>query len=509
MSNLGLLKKKYKPVEEEPALFQLWQEDELYAFKTDATKPIFTIDTPPPYTNASWHLGGAIHYNQIDMIARTMRMKGYNVLFPMGLDRNGLPIEIQTEKEHKIRMHNTSREKFLQLCKDLLDKYGDQILTLTHKLGLSCNSFDWNAVYKTDQEQYRAETQTTFLQMWHKGLIYEDDRPNNWDPFLQTTVADAEIEYREGQHTLYDIEFEIIGSDEEKQEPLIIATTRPELIPAIGTIIYHPKDTRYQHLEGKIARVPIWDIEVLIQAHPQAEPNFGSGIMMICSFGDIVDVRLFRELGLKPIYVINPDGTMASTAGPKFQGLKIKKAREAIIEELLILNKIKEQKTILHRYPVNERSKAPIEFIGMPEYYLKQEEYVDQLKQYAEGMLFHPPGAKQILLDWLNRISMDWPITRRRYYGTEVPLWYCTNCDYIHAPESGPYYQPWKNSPPITACPDCGHTTFRGDDRIFDTWMDSSISAYYIQKYPHNKQHPEKLGNPEVETLTVADLCWN
>ena len=207
MKTPSKLGKKYNPLIEEKKLFTQWQDEKLYHFNEQSGKEFFIIDTPPPYTNASWHIGGAIHYSQIDMIARTMRMKGYEVLFPMGLDRNGLPIEIQTEKEFNTTIQEMSREKFLEQCKSLLDKYGSQILTLTKQLGLSCNSFDWEQIYKTDEPQYRAFTQATFIELFNKGLIYEDDRPANWDPILQTTIADAEIEYKEQRHILYNIQF--------------------------------------------------------------------------------------------------------------------------------------------------------------------------------------------------------------------------------------------------------------------------------------------------------------
>ena len=140
---------RYKALEREGEMFIKWQEEKSYQFKDDG-RPIFSIDTPPPYTNAPWHLGGAIHYSQIDMIARTMRMKGFNVLFPMGLDRNGLPVEVQAEKENKISMHQVPREDFLQMCKNLLDNYGAQVLEICHSLGFSNNSFEWDQIYKTD-----------------------------------------------------------------------------------------------------------------------------------------------------------------------------------------------------------------------------------------------------------------------------------------------------------------------------------------------------------------------
>ncbi len=476
--------KKYNFKERESEIFQKWQDEQLYNFNPDNISDqnaLFTIDTPPPYTNASWHMGGAIHYSQIDMIARIMRMKGKTVNFPMGLDRNGLPIEIAAEKEFKVNMHEIPRQEFLDLCQNILDKFGGQILDLAYKLGLSCNSFIWDKVYKTDHPQYRALTQATFIDMWNKGLIYEDARPNNWDPKLQTTVADAEIEYVEGQHELYEIQFTV----KETGKKMSFATTRPELIPAIRLIVYHPDDKRYSDLENKTAQIPLWDIEVKIRPHPMADPEFGTGIVQICSYGDIQDVRVLREFQIDPVYAINIDGKLTSNTG-KYAGMTVKEGRKAIVKDLKEIGAIIETKTIPYRFPISERSKAPIEFIGMPEYYLKQEKFVETLRQYAEKLQFHPPHMRQIWLDWLDRISMDWPISRRRFYGTEVPVWHCKSCGHSMVPEPGKYYQPWKEDPPFEKCEKCGASDFEGDTRTFDTWMDSSISALYVTKYPNN-----------------------
>lgn len=485
MSKLDL--GKYNAKTNEKEIFDLWQKERIYAFDpTRKGKTLFSIDTPPPYTNASWHLGSTVHYLSIDMIARMQRMKGFNVHFPMGLDRNGLPIEIATEKKFKVNMHKIPREEFLELCKKTLDEAGAKVLDLCYKIGMSCNSFEWDKVYKTDYPEYRAITQATFIEMWKRGLVLEDDRPNNWDHKLQTTIADAEIEYKEGTHELHDIEFEI----PETGEKSMFATTRPELIPAIRVIVYHPDDKRYQHLEGKTAKVPLWNIEVPIRAHPAADPEFGTGMMQVCSYGDITDVRILREFGIGPVYAINTYGKLTEATG-KYKDMNIKKGREAIVADLKEIGAIKASKEVPHRYPTSERSGATVEFIGMNEYYLTQEAVVDKLREYSDILDFHPEFSRQIWKDWLDRISMDWPISRRRFYGTEVPVWYCKKCNHAQVPEPGPYYQPWKEDPPFEKCEECGNNAFKGDSRTFDTWMDSSISPLYISKYPNNVEDLE------------------
>jgi len=496
-----LANKRYDPLKDEQKIFELWQEEKTYAFNKNSGKPIYSIDTPPPYANASWHMGGAIHYSGIDMIARYKRMSGYELLFPMCLDRNGLPIEVQTEREFKISMHDIPREEFLAKCKIILDRVGDEILNVCRLLGFSNYSFEWDDIYKTDHPQYRALTQSTFIQLFRDGLIYEDDRPNNYCTRCKTTIADNEIDYKSGSHILYNVKFKV----KETGDDLIIATTRPELIPAIGVVIYNPNDDRYKHLEGKTAITPYFNIEVPIRSHHYAKMDFGTGILMVCAYGDVGDVQIFRELHLTPRTVINSDGRMNDTI-PEFEGMTVKEARKAIAHKLEEKGYILDQNEVPHNFPTCSRCGNAVEFLAMPEYYLKQTQYIDVLRDFADKLTFYPPFMKQIWLDWLDRVSIDWPISRRRYYGTEVPIWYCKSCGKPCLPEPGPYYQPWKNDPPFTKCEHCGKSEgFIGDTRTFDTWMDSSISEIYIQKYPYNKEDIE-LFNELNSRSYVCDM---
>ncbi|MFW9852498.1 MAG: valine--tRNA ligase [Candidatus Thorarchaeota archaeon] len=479
-----LTEKTYKPQKQDMLLFETWQKEKLFSFNKKSGKPIYCIDTPPPYANAPWHMGGAIHYSGIDMIARFMRMDGYEVLFPMCLDRNGLPIEVQAEREFDVSMHDVPREEFLRMCKQILDRVGDQILHVCRILGFSNNSFEWEEVYKTDQEQYRALTQSTFIKLFKDGLIYEDDRPNNYCTRCKTTIADNEIDYKSGSHIIYDVKFKV----KETNEELIISTSRPELIPAIGVVIYNPKDNRYKHLEGKTAISPMFEDEVPIMAHHFAKMDFGTGIMMVCAYGDSSDVQIFRELKLTPRTIITTEGKIDENLS-KYGGLSVKDAKKQIAKDLEEQEYILDQEDVAHNFPTCSRCKNEVEFLAMPEYYLKQVEFVPKLLEYADIMKFFPNYMKQVWLDWLNSVSIDWPISRRRYYGTEVPIWYCKECAHPNLPTPGPYYQPWKDDPPFTDCEKCGSSNgFEGDKKTFDTWMDSSISEIYIMMYPHNKK---------------------
>jgi len=461
----------------EKRIRKIWDKEKIYAFNRNTKKKIFTIDTPPPYPSGRpWHIGAAAHYSQIDMIARTVRMMGFEVFFPIGIDRNGLPVENYTEKKYNISIHETPREKFINLCITALDDLEAEMIQIMRMMGLSG---DFDNYYRTDSKEYRTLTQTTFIELWNKGLIYEDTRPNNYCIKCGTTIADAEIEYEELQTELIHIKFKL----KETGEDIIIATTRPELLCSCQAIIYNPKDERYNNLEDKHAIVPIFGMEVPILAHPYAKEEFGSGIVMICSYGDYSDVRLFRELKLKEIIAITPEGKMGKNAGNYF-GLTIKDARNKIIQDLENAGLIQKKESIMHRTPLCYRSKTPIEIIPMKEYYLKQIDFIPELLKIAKKMKFFPDRHRQILIDWINSLTIDWPISRRRYYGTEIPIWYCKNCKKACLPKPGKYYQPWRDNPPFKTCPHCkSERGFEGETRTFDTWMDSSVSPLFISKY--------------------------
>ncbi len=475
------LKDKKWNIKKEEELIKKWEQEGIYRFNKNSPKPVFSIDTPPPYASGRSHMGFAYHYAAIDSIARFMRMKGFEVLFPMGIDRNGLPVEVQVEKIHGIRMSETPRDKFLELCRELLDKYENNILFISRRLGFSMNSLSPEEVYRTDSPEYRSLTQATFIELWKRGLIYEDERPNNWCPRCHTTLADAEVEYAEEETDLVYIRFGLKDSD----DFLIIATTRPELLCACAAVLVHPDDERYTHLHGKKAIVPIYGKEVPIIPHKEVDPKFGTGAMMLCSYGDTVDIRLFRELGLKPVKAINTEARMTEAAG-KYAGLPVVEARKRIIEDLKSMGLVEKVERIKHKVPICWRCKTRIEFVSMKEYYLKQIDFLEDISKISDKIRFHPAHNKHILINWIKSVKSDWPISRRRYYGTEVPLWYCEN-GHVILPEPGKYYQPWREPPPVDKCPVCGSRKFKGEWRTFDTWFDSSISALFISGYLRDK----------------------
>ena len=484
-------------------ILKQWEESHLYDFVLKDDN--FTIDTPPPYPSGRpWHIGAAAHYAQIDMIARTARMDGKNVFFPLGIDRNGLPVEFYTEKKHNIRMQEMERGKFLDLCREALDDLEAEMIQIMKNLGLSA---DLENYYRTDSEEYRALTQATFIELWNKGLIYVAKRPNNYDWVSGTTIADAEITYLDIPTKLVYMKFQIKNSD----NTITIASTRPELLCTCKTIIVNSEDERYADLVGKKVIVPVSNQEVEIKTHHSAQKEFGSGAVMVCSYGDHNDVTLFRELKLEEAIAIGLDGRMTEVAG-EYSGLKLKQARTKIIEDLEKKGFVEKIEDVVHRTPISERSKNPIEIIPMEEYYLKQLDSVEKMKSLGSEINFHPPMHKQILMNWLESISIDWPISRRRFYGTEIPIWYCKSCSEPHVPEPGKYYKPWKEEAPFNKCRKCSSSEFVGEERTFDTWMDSSISPLFVSKYTKDedffkKTYPATL-RPQAKDIVRTWLYY-
>ena len=467
------IKEKNWSKDMETPIYEAWKAKGVYRFQKKGK--LFSIDTPPPYVNTPIHIGHAATYSMMDMFARFQRMTGCSVLFPLGLDRNGLPIEMAAEKKFKISMVNTPREAFIEHCKKLLEESSTASIDSFLRLGISFNSWkagnDTGDMYLTDSPEYRALTQSTFIDLWNKGLIYEDERTNNYCPGCRTTIADAEIEYSDLPSTFNDITFTV----KETGEKIIIGTTRPELLCTCAMVIFNPDDARYRYLEGKTAVTPLFGREVPIKDHPYADIEKGTGLMMMCAFGDQTDIRFFREMRIEPVIAIDKNGKMNKNAG-FMENMSVKDARAAVIEELKSRGLLPHQKAVTHRTPICERSKHAVEFISMPELYLKQVEFKKEMKQIANELNFFAPHSRQILLDWIDSITIDWPISRRRYYATEIPLWYCDDCGEVILGEKGKYVQPWREQ---KKCPKC-NSTARGEERVFDTWFDSANSPLYI-----------------------------
>ncbi len=484
MAEPTLTGKRWEPAREEK-LLQTWEPD-LYRFDPGSGKPIFTIDTPPPYPSGmSWHIGAVASYSLIDMIARSLRMRGYEVLFPFGLDRNGINIERTVERKYDKPLHEWDRQEFIDVCREEVDRQSEVYLKTVHRIGFSAD-FD-NHYYETDSPEYRAMSQGIFLELFAQGYFYRDLRPTFYCPGDRTVIAEADIEYETRPAKLVHVAFQ--GKE---GAGVTIATTRPELLFACDAVVVHPDDDRYTDLQGATLLVPPIGKEIQVYPHPAADPEFGTGAAMICSYGDTTDIQLFRELALNPVAAIDEEGRMTAAAGA-YEGMTVVEARHAITSDLEEAGVIEKVEEIAHKTPVCGRSGDAIEFVQMEDWYMRQLDALPALRKLVGEMEFHPSRHRQLLLDWINALTIDWPVGRQRYYHTEIPLWYCEDCGEALAPPPGPYYQPWKDPAPFEVCPHCQGTAFRGEQGVFDTWMDSSntnlVATLYHQDDAFFKAH--------------------
>ena len=469
-----------------------------YSFNPNSEKEIFVIDTPPPYPSGTWHIGAVAQYSMIDVIARSQRLLGKEVYFPWGVDRNGINIEFTVEKKTGKKMRTFERGEFIDLCKETIEEYTQAMRETACRVGLSCS---FESEYLTDSPEYRGVTQSIFVDLFKQGNIIEDLRPNIYDPVEGTTIADAEVQRISRRTKLCDILWKT-----EEGEEVVITTTRPELICACGIVLVHPEDSRYAHLVGKELILPLpvngRTKKVLVSSHHSVKMDFGSGVLMVCSFGDQNDVSVFREFGLEPFVAINLKGEMTDISGP-LSGLTVLDARKRAIEILDdsgVLSSIIDHE---QEIPVSERGNNPVEIILLKEWYVRQTHTLERMNELISEINFIPPRNKQFLDDWMQNISIDWPISRRRWYHTEVPIWYSEDGNKVVVPPSGGYVQPWRDSPPSGSevldrvtrtklgsydelSDELGILT--GEEKVFDTWMDSSNSNLFVSGYGKDEE---------------------
>ena len=464
-----------------------------YSFDPNSEREIFIIDTPPPYPSGTWHIGAVAQYSMIDVIARSQRLLGKEVRFPWGVDRNGINIEFTVERKHGRKMRSYDRGEFLDLCAETIESYTQAMRETAKRVGLSC---DFDNEYLTDAPDYRAVTQSIFVDLFKRGDIVEDLRPNIFDPVEGTTIAEAEVQRITRETLLCDVRWTT-----EDGEDVVISTTRPEMICACGVVVVHPDDERYAHLIGKRIHLPLPvddrapSVEVV--THPSVKMEFGSGVLMICSFGDQNDVAVFRELALKPFVAVDMNGRMTSISGP-LSGMSAEDARTASIEILRETGRLSAAEKHMQEVPVSERGGNPVEIILLKEWYVRQTHILERLSELSEQSRFIPERNRQFLHDWMDGISIDWPISRRRWYHTEVPIWYSEDGSKVVVPPLGAYVQPWRETPPAGSEVLDRETResiglydslegelgkLVGEEKVFDTWMDSSNSNLYVSGY--------------------------
>ena len=466
---------------------------ERYTFDPHSEREIFVIDTPPPYPSGTWHIGAVAQYSMIDVIARSQRLLGKEVRFPWGVDRNGINIEFTVEKETGKKMRTFDRAEFLDICAQTIEEYTQAMRKTAKRVGLSC---DYDNEYLTDSPDYRAVSQSIFVDLFKSGDIVEDLRPNIYDPVEGTTIADAEVQRIQRRTKLC----HVIWTTEDGED-ITISTTRPEMICACGVVMVHPEDQRYSHLVGKKVSLPLPVSEregnVEVMSHPSVKMDFGSGILMACSFGDQNDVAIFRDLSLSPFAAIDLEGKMTAIAGP-LRGMGVSEARIEATKLLQDSNRLDSTEERDQEIPVSERGGNPIEIILLKEWYVRQTHVLDRLVDLSKSSRFIPERNRQYLHDWVDGISIDWPISRRRWYHTEVPIWYSEDATKVIVPPKGVYVQPWREAPPPgsevidreTKDPLGNFSNLQGslgkifgEEKVFDTWMDSSNSNLFVSGY--------------------------
>ena len=467
----------------------LWEETGIYRFDPDAQGEIFSIDTPPPYVSAAHlHVGHAMSYAQAEFVVRYQRMRGRRVFYPMGFDDNGLPTERYVETTHGIDKSSMTRSEFRQLCLEETTRGAVAYERLWRKLGLSV---DWRMRYSTIDEHCRRTGQRSFIDLYERGRMYRSEEPVFWDPVMETSLAQADLETMERIARLYDIAF-----SSEDGEPLVISTTRPELVPSCVALYHHPDDERYAHLAGTKAIVPVSGHEVPILADEDVVPEFGTGLMQVCTFGDAMDVQRWKRDGLALRLGIDGSGRMTEIAGA-YAGLPTEEARKRIVEDLRAEGRIVGEHLIEQQVHVSERSRHPVEFQMRPHWYVKVLDLRDELLARAEEIVWRPAYMKTRLEHWVAGLRYDWNITRQRFYGVPVPVWYCRSCgrEVLARPEDLPV-DPTEDAAPYEQCPHCGEAAgFDGDPDVMDTWMTSSCTPQINTNWAEGPDRPLALAS--------------
>jgi valyl-tRNA synthetase len=475
---------QYEAIESERKWQKMWKEWGIYHFDQNSEAPVYSVDNPPRYTSGSLHLGHATGYSLIDFAARYHRQRGYNVMFPLCFDVNGTPVEVKVEKKHGISKLTTPRAEYIRLCSEFANSF---ITQMTEQFEILGESMDPTVYYQTDAPYYRRITQMTFLRLLEKGIAYKGTYPVNWCPHCITALADAEVEYDKNTTKLNYIRFPLKEGGE-----ILIATTRPELICTCQTIAVHPKDEKNHHLIGKTAVTPLFHKEVTIIADEKVEPEFGSGIVMICTIGDKTDLEWIFKYNLPLEKGIDEQGRMTELAG-KYEGMEVKEARKHVIEDLKHIGLLIKQEPQEQNVGVCWRCHSVIEFLQVEQWFVRIMDHKEAVLKKADEIKWYPEFMKVRLQDWVNSLQWDWVVSRQRYFATPIPVWECKQCKHVvPAKESDCYVDPTVDRPPVDACPKCGGE-LAGCPDVFDTWMDSSISPLYNTFWGRDEEKFSKL----------------
>jgi len=459
---------KYDFKESEEKIKKLWEEEKVYKFDIKKKGEIYSIDTPPPTVSGKMHLGHAFSYSQQDFIARFRRMfhakegaeKG-QVFYPFGTDDNGLPTERLVEKIKNVKSKDMPRTEFIDLCLKTLKEITPDFVQDWKNIAISS---DFDICYSTIDDNSRKISQNSFIELYKKGQIYKKEFPTIWCTECQTSIAQAELEDKEQGSIFSTIKFKT------RDEELLIATTRPELIPACVAIFVHPENKKYKKFVGRNAKVPLFDFEVPVIADESADSEKGTGVMMVCSYGDKYDVEAIMKHKLVPKIIFNRDGTL-NVKG--YEGLKAKTARKKILEDLKNENLIVEQKQISHVVNVHDKCGTEIEFIPTEQWFVKILDKKKKLIQQGKKVDWYPKFMQKRYDNWVNGLEWDWNISRDRHFGIPIPVWYCEKCNEVIFPSE-------KELPidPVEVKKKCAKckSDLIPEKKVLDTWATSSLT---------------------------------
>ena len=468
----------------EPKWRSKWKEWGIHRFDRVSDKRVFSIDNPPRYASGNLHLGHAYGYTVIDFAARYKRLKGFNVFYPLCFDTNGTPVEVRVEKVKGVKATDVPRRQFVEMCSEFAEKYIGEMTKQFEMLG---QSMDPTIYYQTDAHYYRRLTQVSFIRMFKKGLVYKGHFPINWCTRCRTALADAEVDYEHRATKLNYIRFKEADTGKE----VLIATTRPELLCTCLLVAVNPEDKEKGRLVGKELVTPVFGRKVKVIADPKVDPEFGTGTLMICSIGDKDDLDhiLKHELPLEK--GIDEDGRMTDLAG-RYAGMPVTEARKAIIEDMAAQGLLVRQEPLDQSIGTCWRYHTPIEFLKVPQWFVKSVEFKDQVLQKVDEIVWKPEFMKVRIKDWIESLAWDWVVSRQRYFATAIPLWECDKCgEVLLAEEDECYVDPTEKPPRRETCA-CGGK-FVGSTDVFDTWMDSSISPLYNTFWERDQKLFERL----------------
>ncbi|WP_435076495.1 valine--tRNA ligase [Halococcus sp. AFM35] len=489
------LSESYDPTALEAKWREEWADSELYRYddtaerssasnrtQSDDSDTRYVIDTPPPYPTGDFHIGNALGWCYMDFAARYHRLQGKDVSFPQGWDCHGLPTEVKVEENQGIRRTDVSREEFRELCIEHTEGQIDAMKETMHRLGFSQ---DWNQEFRTMDPDYWAKTQRSFVEMAEEGYVHRDEHPVNWCPRCETAIADAEVENVDSEGTLATVRFPGVGNDD-----IPIATTRPELLAACVGMAVDPDDERYADRIGDTFEVPIFGQEVELIADEAVDGDFGTGAVMICTFGDKQDVEWWAEYDLDLRPVVTEDGRLDEGVAA-FGGLDLDAAKDEITTALREEGYLDAEEPIEQSVGACWRCDTPIEILSKEQWFVRvdQEEILSKARE-IEWIPEHMYGR---LEEWTEGMDWDWVISRQRVFATPIPAWSCNDCGHWHiATLDDLPAEPTEDDPGIE-CPDCGANDWTGETDVMDTWMDSSISALHAAGWPEESFEPVQL----------------